>query len=124
MAADKKPAPQKATLSEDDLDRLVYESLCSEGKFVPQSPDEVAEAEAALDESAVELPASLRDPLAILKAKRPAWSVIRPVPLDDVSAVENLSCAARNGGELSPEVKAAMDEDEIAADQEPENGAK
>lgn len=124
MATDKKTTPQKAELSDDDVARLVYEALCREGKFVPQSPQDVAEAETTLDESAVELPASLRDPLAILKSTRPTWNVLRPPPPVDVSVVENLSCAARNGGEISPEVERAMDEDEEAADQEPENGTK
>ena len=124
MPNEKKPPPRKPELSDDDVDRLVYEALCREGKFVPQSPDEVAAAEAAIDETKVELPALLRDPLAILKRKGPTRSVLRPPPPVDVSAVENMSCAARNGGEISSEVEKVMDEDEEAAGQEPENGAK
>src|SRR5260221_234960 len=99
MATDKKHTDKKPELSDDDVDRLLYEALRREGKFVPQSPEEVAEAEAVTDEKAVELPASLRDPLAILKWKRPTRSVLRPPPRVDASAVENMSCAARNGGE-------------------------
>ena len=124
MATDKKPTQRKAELSDDDADRLVYEALCREGKFVPQSPEEVAAAEAAIDEPVVELPASLRDPLSILKSKSQTRSVLRPPSPIDVSAVENMSCAARNGGEISPEVEKVMDEDEEAAGQEPEHGAK
>jgi hypothetical protein len=124
MATDKKNAPQKAELSDDEIDRLVYEAMCRAGKFVPQTPEEVAEVEAKLNESAVELPASLRDPLAILKAKRPSRSVLRQPPQVDVSAIENMSCAARNGGEISPEVEKVMDEDEQTADRESENDAK
>ena len=58
MATDKKNAPQKAELSDDEIDRLVYEAMCRAGKFVPQTPEEVAEAEAKLNESAVEGKAS------------------------------------------------------------------
>ncbi|MBN9120568.1 MAG: alpha-2-macroglobulin, partial [Planctomycetes bacterium] len=48
-----------------------------DGRFVPQSPDEVARAEADIDESAVELPPGLRDPLAIL-SRAPAGGAADP----------------------------------------------
>lgn len=51
MPNGKNPIQRKPELSDDDLDRLVYEALCRGGKFVPQSPGEVAAAEAAVDET-------------------------------------------------------------------------
>ena len=118
MAGDKKHTRRKAKLSDDDADGLIYEALCRDGKFVPQFPEEVAEAEAAIDESIVELPTALRDPLSVLNRKAPTRSALRPPPAVDVSAVENMSCAARHGGEISPETEKVMDEDEEAAERE------
>ena len=54
-------------MSDDELEGLVYEAFRRAGTFVPQTPEEVEAAEAEMDEPAVELPPSLRDPMAILK---------------------------------------------------------
>jgi hypothetical protein len=42
------------------------EAFRQQGAFVPQTPEEVETAEKNLDEEQVELPPSLRDPMAIL----------------------------------------------------------
>src|SRR5262245_8305041 len=65
MSTEKPPEPPREP-SDNEADRLTYEVMRSDGKFVPQSPEEVARAEAEIDESAVALPPGLRDPLAIL----------------------------------------------------------
>lgn len=124
MSTEKQPPKPTRELSDDAADRLIYEAFCANGAFVPQTPDEVARAEAELDEANVELPASLRDPLAILRRKNSPRREARRSPHIDQSAVENLACAARNGGEIPPDVEAAMNRDEEDAEGEPENGAK
>ena len=65
MSADK-PSDPKRELTDDDADRLTYEALQRNRRFVPQTPEEVAAAEAEINESAVELPPGLRDPLTVL----------------------------------------------------------
>ncbi len=65
MSAEK-PSEPKPELTDDEVDRLTYEALQRDGRFVPQTPDEVASAEAETNEPAVELPPSLRDPFALL----------------------------------------------------------
>jgi hypothetical protein len=124
MSNEKQPKKSKQELSDTDADRLVYEAFCVGGAFVPQTPEEVARAEGELDEEKVELPASLRDPLAILRRKNAPRTQPRRAPHVDQSAADNMACAARNGGEIPPEVEAAMDRDEADAEGEPDNGAK
>ncbi len=124
MSTEKQPVKPKQELTDNDADRLIYESFCVEGAFVPQTPEEVARAEASFDEDLVELPVSLRDPLAILKGMSSPRKAARPSPHVDESAVDNLACAARNGGEIPPEVEKVMDQDEEATEQEHENGEK
>src|SRR5438132_1482814 len=109
MSTEKQPSKPKKELTDNDADRLIYEAFCVEGAFVPQTPEEVARAEEFFHEDSVELPAILRDPLAILKSKSAPRSEPRRSPYVDQSAVENLACAARKGGEISPEVEEAMD---------------
>ena len=62
------------------MDRLVYETLRLEGRFVPQSPEEVARAEAEINEAAAVLPPGLRDPLALLNSQIPLQGAIPPQP--------------------------------------------
>lgn len=124
MSTDKQPPKPKQELNDDDADRLIYEAFCANGAFVPQTPEEVARAEADFDEESVELPDSLRDPLAILKRQNAPRAEPKRSPHIDQSAVDNLACAARNGGDVSPDVEAAMNKDEEDTEGEPENGAK
>src|SRR4051794_31090776 len=70
MSADNTPEP-KRELTDDDADRLTYEALRRDGKFVPQTPEEVAKAEAEVDEAVTELPPGLCDPLAVLNGAPP-----------------------------------------------------
>jgi|SRR5579883_1320989 len=124
MSTEKQPPKPKRELSDDDADRLIYEAFCVGGAFVPQTPEEVARAEADFDEESVELPDSLRDPLSILKRKNAPRTEPRRSPHIDQSAVDSLACAARNGGDVSLDVEAAMNKDEEDAEGEPENDAK
>ncbi len=60
------PSDPPRELTDDDAERAAYDALRRDGRFVPQSPEEVAAAEAEIDEPAVQLPPALRDPLALL----------------------------------------------------------
>jgi hypothetical protein len=110
----KKDAPE---LTELEADALVYEAFRRSGAFLPQTPEEVQAAEAEIDEERIELPLSLRDPMAILDKKaKPA--VVLPFPKRpavDAEAVSNMACAARNGSDISPEVLSQMEVDEQEA---------
>ncbi|MCI0699826.1 MAG: alpha-2-macroglobulin, partial [Planctomycetia bacterium] len=109
MSTDK-PTDPNPKLTDNEVDRLVYEALQREGRFVPQSPEEVAKAEAEITEAAVELPPGLRDPLALLKniptADSPVSQSIPPTvpPVDHTPAEPSsaLSSPNRPKGQESP----------------------
>jgi hypothetical protein len=95
VSADKPPEP-KRELTDDDADHLTYEALQRDGRFVPQTPEEVAAAEAEINESAVELPPALRDPLALLNAPAPnpaAQQTPEPAPAPPAPALAEPSSA-------------------------------
>ena len=80
MTTDEPPTPDREP-TDDEADRLIGEALRRAGRFVPQSPEEVAGAEAELDEAAVELPPGLRGPLALLGGETPGrGSQATPLP--------------------------------------------
>jgi hypothetical protein len=115
MSANKNPQNRTpATVSDAQVDRLIYEALRADGKFVPQTPEEVAAAEAELNEAAVELPAGLRNPYAVLGGTFLTEPATGPA-LVDGSVAENLGCAARLGKSITPDILAQMDRDEEAA---------
>src|SRR5438067_11533259 len=87
MSTDKPPEPDRG-LPDDEADRLTYEAMRRDGRFVPQSPDEVAKAEAEIDEAAVALPPGLRDPLAILNRTSAENANQSPAPAADHVPVE------------------------------------
>src|SRR4051794_34811980 len=80
MSPEKPPEPDRG-LPVEEADRLTYETMRRDGKFVPQSPEEVARAESEINESAVELPPGLRDPLALLARPAVAESAPETPPL-------------------------------------------
>ena len=96
----------------NDIERAVFDAMRHVGWILPQSADDVLRAERELAEHPVSLPAELANPYAILD--RPD----RPIPvasgmeaLRDAATEQNLSQAAREGGEIPPEVKEQMDRD-------------
>lgn len=108
----KKGAPE---LTEHEAESLVYEAFRQSGAFLPQMPEEVQAAEAEMDEERIELPLSLRDPMAILDKKAVKTAVVLPFPnrpAVDAEAVENMACAAKHGSDIPPEVLARMEADE------------
>lgn len=124
MATEKQPLKPRQELTDNDAERLFYEAFCLEGAFVPQTPQEVELAEEDFFDESIDLPTSLRNPLAILEGSGKPQSKPRSSPYIDSSVVDNLACAARNGGEISSEIEASMvkDEEEAEAERGRDNG--
>jgi hypothetical protein len=96
----------------DTLDSDIFAAMAQEGWLIPQTVEDVIQAERELQQAAITLPAELRDPAALLKrAAMPLRLVRAQTPSSDNSAVENLARAARNGTLLSPEVEERMKKD-------------
>jgi hypothetical protein len=53
-------------MADEEFEGLVYEAFRQSGSFISQTPEEVAVAEAEMVGESIELPESLRDPIAIL----------------------------------------------------------
>ena len=66
-------------MSDNEIERLIYLAFRQAGAFMPQTVAEVAAAEAELDETTIELPATLRCPLA-MRAPRLFPPSILPTP--------------------------------------------
>ena len=103
-----------------DIEKLTYEAMRYYGLIPPMTLDEVARVEAEFDD--IELPASLRDPNEIL-SRLDNDAVDQPhstIPVDtiNVDAVRNLARAAREGGDISPEVEQRMREDKARIEQQ------
>src|SRR5262245_19402847 len=103
--------------SEEDVEQLIYDAMQSLGWLIAQTPEDVARAEEALAEEAVELPDSLRDPYAVLDAP-PKERAARRRPLPENDAADQLARVAREGGTIPPEVEAQMRKDRERAERE------
>jgi len=119
------PRPEendRNTPSDAQTERWVYDALRLEGRLLPASNEEIAELEAEIAADPVALPESLQDAAAVYerihKRTRPPSAIPSPVQND---AVEGLARAAREGGEITPEVQAQMREDREAAEREQES---
>jgi hypothetical protein len=94
--------------------RDVHEALKSAGWAMPQSEDDVRRAEGRIAESPAALPEALRDPAgAVERAARPEPLALPP----GRQAAENLARAAREGGEVPPEIEEIMRRDRRAAEE-------
>ena len=83
---------------------------------MPQTPEEVAAAESEIVEAEIELPHSLRDPLAMLElAKNRTTVAMLPRAVVNGADADVFACAARNGNGISPEILQRMAEDEARA---------
>jgi len=100
-----------------DIEQAVFEAMRLGGWILPQTPEEVLQAEKGLSESPVTLPEGLTDPYAVLERPRRTIHLggqtgARP----DTSVEHNLAQAAREGGEIPPEVRERMRNDRRAAE--------
>ncbi|MCI0458581.1 MAG: hypothetical protein L0Z62_16580 [Gemmataceae bacterium] len=117
MPGNSKKEPEDYLTDEQKLERLAFETLKSLGWLIPQTPADVARAEAELASDSVELPESLRDPFAILDTCPPKRPEPAPATPDEETA-ELLARAAREGGEIPPEVEERMRQDRAKAEQD------
>ena len=100
----------------EQLNRLVFQALERDGSLIPTTPQAVARAEAELDDEDIELPASLADfDSALHLASQKHLMDCTPLQIP-TGTEENLARAAREGGNVSPEVEAQMRADRAAAE--------
>jgi len=102
------------------LARDVHAALVSLGWVVPECDADVAQAEAELAAAPVPLPDALNDPGAVLDgASDRARVVPMRLPLPGRTDIDaTLARAAREGGEIPPEIEQAMRCDREAAERD------
>jgi len=101
---------------EEQLNLLVYQALEQDGSLIPTTPEAVARAEAELDNEDLELPATLANFDAALRhASQNHLMNCMPLQIP-TGTEENLARAAREGGDVPPEVEAQMRADRAASE--------
>ena len=109
----------------DDLEKELFEALKRFGWTIPQTEREVEKAEEEIERNLVTLPNSLRDPSKLLdKLHNPSQPLTHRSSLTDSTTMEQLARAAREGGEITPEVEERMRHDRKAAEEKKQNGSQ
>lgn len=100
----------------DEVDMLIHNAMRAAGWVLPKTPQEIELAEKALTEQPVNLPERLVDPYAVLDRSSKAIRLGAEFPgPQSISAEQNLAQAAREGGEIPPDVQEQMKQDRQAA---------
>ncbi len=114
-----KPVDQEAreSLTDAQVECLLYDALRLSGELLPTTEEEIAQLEGHYD-SSVSLPDSLKDARPIFRRQlSPASPQPTTCPVTVDGAIrENLARAAREGGQISPEVEERMRLDREAAE--------
>lgn len=105
--------------SDDKAERALFDALCEAGWIAPQTLEDVRRAEAELAGHAVPLPPELRDTDAVFHgANRSRTEAEVTNKAARIEAERNLARAAREGGQIPPEVEERMRHDREAAERE------
>jgi hypothetical protein len=121
MSHDKDKNHKRSVADESAIEAIVRRVLAATGRIVPQTEQEVADAEARIREDTVQVPNGLIKP----PTGPPSDDDARIDPCrghPQTRACENLARAARCGEEISPEVQARMEEDRLNAEREANDG--
>ena len=111
---------KSSNAGESVMEGVVRRVLGATGRIVPETEEEVARAEAAIDEDAVVLPAALDNPPlsdpgeSQSSTSQPASNALH------TEAGSNLARAARNGKSVPDDVLKKMAQDRAAAEAEEE----
>jgi hypothetical protein len=101
------------------LEDEVHGAMQHEGWVIPTTPQAVLLMESRMVKAKLPLPASLAgDPLSILKAPSNPIALRPCGPVENPVVLENLARAARDAGELSPEVEEQMQRDRERAEKD------
>ena len=105
-----------------DLERKIYATLRSKGLIIPITAQEVLDAEAMMKGNMIELPEELRDPEVILNRSKQKLSIkFSPLSSSNKEMEENLARAAREDGNISPEIEERMKKDREVAEKKHKN---
>ena len=102
---------KKSDVTDPEIGQKLYRAVSSLGWRLPESDEEIAEAEQWVEEHPLDLPDEITDPeQALGSSRRFMKRPLRTLPNEDVVA-DNLARAAREGKEIPPEIEARMKKD-------------
>lgn len=102
-------------LPDDDvLEATIQKVLRASGRLLPQSEAEIAATEEAISKQQIELPDSLLCPPSGPYASSDK-DIVGRIGAEQTESFQNLARAARNGGNIPPEVLRQMEDDRVAA---------
>jgi hypothetical protein len=96
-----------------EIDEEIFEAMCLTGLVFPETVEGVIHFENEMKNSKLKLPAQLSDHKAVLNRAKTSLTPARPTNTNIVSAevADNLAIAARNGREITPEIRELMNKD-------------
>lgn len=111
-----KPIPKKKTTLAGTK-RALHDMMRQDGLAFPATPDDVERIEAEIDDSRLPTPDvnGFREFLHGAPAMQPA-ATSKILPFVNAALADDLALAARNGGEIDPEIRKRMDEHRAAAE--------
>lgn len=109
------PNSKKATLA--GTKRALHDMMQQGGLTFPTTPDDVERIEAETDDSRLPTPDvnAFRQFLHGAPAAQPT-NASKILPFANAALADDLALAARNGGEIDPEIRKRMDEHRAAAE--------
>lgn len=105
-----------------ELEKLVHEYMRRTGKLMPQTPEEVAHAEAWIAKQNVQLPESLKVQSGCSLTRRPKTTTVLRFPSASSDVTHGLARAAREGKAIAPEVEERMRQDREQKEREADRG--
>lgn len=111
-----KPIPKKKTTLAGTK-RALHDMMQQDGLAFPATPDDVERIEAEIDDSRLPTPDvnGFRQFLQGAPAVQPT-DASKILPFASAALANDLALAARNGGEIDPEIRKRMDEHRAAAE--------
>jgi hypothetical protein len=115
MNEDKNNSPS----ANEEFEKAVLKAIRRSPWMIPQTVNDVRLAEEEIASSSVNLPAEIADPYSVMDRERQGIRITDPLQADrDLGLEQNLAQAARDGGEIPPEVREQMQKDRKAAEKE------
>jgi hypothetical protein len=108
-------------ITQEDAERLLREAAVRKGASLPKTVREVQIMKESEPSEEVDVP-DFRRVIARIRGEKPSPDKVAEFtsPAADSEAAEELAMAARNGGDIPPEVRRRMDADRRAVEQQKE----
>lgn len=120
----KSPKHRPDAIGDEQAEQLLRDYMQSAGLAIPVTLEEVAAAEALIDEDRVEIPPRLRDCAAVAQSicQGGVPRVLVFPSHTTYEAGDLLARAAREGGDISPDIEEKMRQDRLQAEREQSDG--